>query len=380
MEHQLKSKVQSPKSKVWGLVLVAMLAWPAAGADLTRGITFTDGQRLTAANLHSLVDSASVGVAFLTGKSLLSTVDAADYVLVYDTSAGTFKKMTLATLLTGNTELITAQSEEVNPASNDMLLMYDASGGGLVKVSITNLVYNTNLLHALPTITNALQTAKVKVLNGGTNATLTLDSLWLNSFRYSQAITNLTRRTQPTNNDAFLMFDSVAGTNRWATWIDLVTNTPAASVVSNATLISVLETNQFKQMTISNLMLQFANSGMFYTTNLSFTTTNKTLVTVTAAGMAVNQAHGLSATPKAVRGVLVNTTSEHGFAIGDEVAFEHIYSPTHILPVSVGANATNVFVIVSGDPSTSWQVRSKDAGTWQNITDTSWSLRAYANP
>lgn len=370
------------KRKAWVLGLVAwVLVLPALAADLTRGITFTDGQRITAAQLHSLVDSASIGVAFVTGKSLLGTVDSADYVLIYDTSAGTFKKMTLATLLTGNTDLITTQTEEANPASNDMLLIYDTSGVGLVKVSITNLVYNTNLIHALPTITsNVLGTAKVKLLNGGTNVSMTLDSLWLNGFNYTRAITNLSRRTQPTNNDAFLLWDSVAGTNRWATWIDLVTNTPSVATVSNAALLSVLETNQFKNITVSNLMLQFGNSGMFYTTNLSFTTTNKTLVSVTAAGTVMNQAHSLAAVPRQVRGVLVNTTSEHGFAVGDEVAFEHIYSPTHILPVSVGANATNVFVIVSGDPSTSWQVRSKDAGTWQNITDTSWSMRVYANP
>lgn len=369
------------KLKSWVLGLVVwVLVLPGLAADLTRGITFTDGQRLTAANLHNLVDSASVGTAFLTGKSLLSAVDAADYVLVYDTSAAVYKKMMLATLVTANTELITAQSEEVNPASNDMLLMYDASGVGFVKVSITNLVYNTNLIHALPTLTNALGTAKLKLLNGGTNVAITLDSLWLNSFNYTRAITNLTRHTQPTNNDAFLMFDSVAGTNRWATWIDLVTNTPAVTTVSGGTLLSVLETNQFKQLTISNLMAQFGNSGMFYTTNLSFTSSNKTLLTVTAAGTVLNQAHSLSATPRQVRGVLVNTTSEHGFAVGDEVDFSHVTSPTFTTPVSVGSNATNVFVIVSGDPSTSWQVRSKDAGTMQNVTDTRWSLRVYANP
>lgn len=365
----------------------AVLGWLLLGwtlvspaADLTRSITFSDGQKLTAANLHALIDGASINTAFLTGKSLLSAVDSGDYVLVYDTSAGTFKKMTLGALLLANTDLITTQLEEGSPAAGDYLLLYDASGGTLAKVSMANLVTgNTNLIGGQAPLTNLLSTAQFLVNNGGTNARIQLQHLWAQNFEYTRAITNLTRHSAPKNTDAFLLWDSTAGTNRWATWIDLVTNTPSVGTVSNAALLSVVETNQFKNITISNLMSQFANSGTFLTTNLTFTAT-AACSGITGAGKPIDAAHGFATVPRYVKAVLVCTTANLNYAIGDEVGVDPTWDGWLTAPaLFTFGNSTNVGVVVR-NTAAGWSIANKTTGTLAAITPGSWTLKIYARP
>lgn len=365
------------KIKRYGVALATLLlAATLPAADLTRGVTFTDGQRVTAAGLHSLVDATSVGVAFLTGKSLLSAVDSADYVLVYDTSTGTFKKMTLATLLTGNTELITAQPDEPNPAGNDYLLLYDASGGTFAKVSVTNLITgNTNLVVGQPAITNLLSTAELLVNNGGTNNRISLANLWASNFQYARAFTNQAEHTSPTNVDRLLIWDAAAATNKWTTLAGLVTNTPSVVTVSNGAVLQVLEANVFKQITVSNLMEQFAASGTFLTTNVAWTTNGVALT----AGVMVNAAHGLGVVPSQLEWKLVmGSTTELGYSAGDEVDLKNATQTANNAMFGIGASATNVWLLL--DDTTAININDKSTGNRANITAARWTAKGVIRP
>lgn len=378
-----KRKAESGKQKVLAGLLAVLLALPSFGADLTRSITFADGQRLTAAQLHTLIDGASIGVTFLTGKSLLGTVDSADYVLVYDTSAGTFTKMTLGTLIMANTDLITTQTDEPNPVAADYLLLYDASAAGFKKVSIANLTTaNTNNIALLPVITtNALQTATVPILNGGTNAQIALGDLWRYAWRWTYAVTNLTAHTSPTNLDALVIWDSVGQSNKQVTLLGLVTNLPVALPgTSNSAVITVTETNVQKQMTLSNLTVQVAASGLFLTTNATYTSSTVAANTIVAAVKAIDAAHGLGVTPKFKEVVLVCTTSDLGYPIGDELPADQLYDTLGANPVQVFCNTTNVGVIARSAAS-GWQTASKvTPATFAAITPGSWALKIYARP
>jgi hypothetical protein len=253
MEHLKNNVGRGAWGVKWVAVLLGLLLPLGAGAgDLTRSITFADGQRLTAANLHTLVDGASVNTTFLTGKTLLATVDGTDYVLIYDTSTGTFKKMTLATLIMGNTDLITTQVEATEPAGNDLFLIYDASGGTLAKLSFANLFTgNSNLIGNLPALTNLSAPVKVWLQHGGTNVHVALSDFW-RAFEYLVPITNLLAHTSPTNTDALLIWDSAAGTNKQTTLSGLVTNLPVTTNPTNA-VISVVAGGELRQMTLSNV-------------------------------------------------------------------------------------------------------------------------------
>lgn len=368
--------------RLLALLVAFLFSLPAGAADITRGITFSDGQRLTAANLHSLVDSATIGAAFLTGKDVLSTVDNADYVLIYDTSTGTYKKMTLAVLIMANTGLITTQSDEPSPAGGDYLLLYDASANSLAKVSVTNLVNgNTNLIAAQYPITNLLGTAQILVSNGGTNNRISLANLWALNFEYTRGFTNQLEHTAPTNTDRLLIWDATAGTNKWTTLLGLNTNLPVAVSPTNTATLTLYETGQVKRVSVTNLQQSFAGSGVFLTTNQTFTSSSVGLGSISGAGPVLDVAHGMTGVPTTVMGKLVCTTAEYGYSIGDEVAVEHINTVLGNRTVIVGGNSTNVFAIATGAPGGSWAIEDKSTGAGGNVlTVGRWSLRLTARP
>lgn len=68
-------------------------------ADLQRGHTFVNpSSGNTAADLHELVDSATILPAFITAKSGVATLEDVDVFLTYDSSASALKKVTFANL------------------------------------------------------------------------------------------------------------------------------------------------------------------------------------------------------------------------------------------------------------------------------------------
>lgn len=370
--------------RIWnmGAILVAMLALTAGAADLTRSITFTDGSRLTAAQLHTLIDGASINTAFYSGKSLLTAVDSSDYILLYDVSAGTYKRMTLSTLVLGNTDLITTQPVKPNLAPGDFFLLYDAAGGTLSKVSYTNLLSgNTNLIGQLPPVTTLTDEALIMVRHGGTNNQMAVSNLWL-GLVIRAGITNLAQHLAPTNTDRLLIWDSAGGTNKTTTLTGVVTNLPLAVNPLLTSQISLIETGEVKKISLDALQLRFATNGNFLTTNLAFVTTNFPLAGWTGATNCQNAAHGLTTTPRQVRAVIYCTSTDLGYAVNDEVEAASLRESSGSVEYqvsSVWANSTNVggnLAYISGTP----QIPTKTGAAYSGLTKSKWSYRIYCYP
>jgi len=358
--------------RIWNMLtlLTGLLAVTATAGDLTRSITFSDGQRITAAQLHTLVDGASVNATFLTGKNLNSTVDTADYVTVYDTSAGTFTRMTLSTLLMNNTGLITTQTDEVNPAYNDYVLTYDASSASFAKVSITNLLWNTNMIGVLPSIVTPGADSRLWLRDSGTNAAIQLTNLWA-AFLYRAGITNLPTLTSPTNEDRLLMWDSDDLTNKTTTLSGLFTNltttttnhsTDSYLTISNGTLRLITFNN------ISNLVMRGYNAGY------------ASAETALSAGTKIlDEAHSLPTTPTWVRAVLICKTADLNYAVNDEVPAETVSNFDGLCAFGAGANTTNVFVTCESGGTYFLANKTTGAGGVA-ITNSRWRVKLYAKP
>jgi hypothetical protein len=360
--------------KIWNMLamLTALLAWPALAGDLTRSITFSDGQRITAAQLHSLIDGASIGATFLTGKNLNSTVETADYVMVYDTSAGVFTKMTLSTLLMANTGLITTQAEDVNPAYNDYVLTYDASASSFAKVSITNLLYNTNLIAVLPSITNLTQSATMWVRHSGTNAQIEVTNLWLR-FTYRAAFTNLAQHTAPTNTDRLLIWDSLGLTNKWTGLSGLITNLPTVTTNGAADWLLIVTNGNVSKISANSFSNSIAAQLVANTLPRKFSSTPTNIAGITGAGKWVDEAHGLSGTPQMVEAVFVCTGANLNYSVGDEV---RVYYPDIVSSVPF-ATSTTVGFVCNG-ASSNFRIPNKSTGTMSTMNTANWSLKLYA--
>lgn len=369
--------------KIWNMLamLTALLAVQAQAADLTRGVTITTS-RLTTSQLHSLIDTATVSTGFYTDatKDVLGTVDSTDYFLLYDVSAGLYKKMTFSTLLLANTDLITTQADDVNPAYNDYVLTYNASATALAKVSMTNLLYNTNLIASLPNITNLTQSATMKVLHGGTNAQIEVTNLWAN-FKYRAAFTNLVEHTAPTNTDKFLVWDSVANTNKYTTLSGLFTNLTTTTTNGASDWYLTITNGTPKLIPYQNIVNNVSNAifGVSYTSGTSN-------LNGLAAGKTMDVAHGLPGTPKIVNGIIVCTSTDAGYAVGDEIDFQGVFDPTTpastdhrgSFGITAVANSTNIFVVQAA--SNLLYVRNKTTGAGVDIDESKWSYRVYAKP
>jgi hypothetical protein len=226
------------------LMGLALMARPAGASDLTRGVTFTDGQRLYAAQLHQLVDNTSIAAAFYTGQSAETTLPTGDLLLVYSPTLLGYRKITAQNALYGNTALITGQTEKTALATNDYVLLYDTSGGVLKKASLANISLNaTNLIAGQPAVTNLSSTAQLLVLNNGTNASITASNLFWSLETWNKPFTNLLTHTAPTNQDRLLIWDSTAGTNKTTTLGGLVTNLPLATLLTNTDSLLIFSTS-----------------------------------------------------------------------------------------------------------------------------------------
>lgn len=109
--------------------------------DITPGMTFVDGQRLTAAQLGLLVSGASINTSFYTGKTAQTNLNPTDIILVYSAASGTFHKLTGSQALFQNPALIYTQplySSVQN--TNYYVLGYDSTNGVLFQVNITNVL------------------------------------------------------------------------------------------------------------------------------------------------------------------------------------------------------------------------------------------------
>lgn len=362
--------------KLWVVAVMALwLAWPAGATDLLRGITFTDGQRLTASQLHQLIDDTSISTQFYTSQAAEATLPTGDYFLVYSPTLTGFRKLTASAALYGNTALITSQTEKAVPAAGDYVLLYDAAGTVLKKASVGNLVWNnTNVFLAASNITSATSTALLLLNQGGTNASITVSNL-LWGFDYTKPFTNLLTHTSPTNEDRLLIWDSLNATNKTTTLAGLFTNLPSATVSNTDVFMSVRAgTGVVQQVTLAQLQTTISNNIVAPAVT-NFITGEYTL----ADGLIANTNHGFASLPRWVRWVLVCKTADVGYSVGDEVDVAMFDTTDDRPPWVGGGNSTNLFLVQLAG-FTSCDVPNKTNGAQTSITYTRWKAKGYAHP
>lgn len=140
------------------LIFFLLTIAACSGADMSRGYNFTDGNRVFASQLHTLVDSATILSGFYNDKTLSTLLDSDDIFLVYSADNSAFRKLTANTAILANTNLITLQVEDTAPATNDFLLSYDTSAGSLKKISLFTISNNITapLLTAITATSNSI--------------------------------------------------------------------------------------------------------------------------------------------------------------------------------------------------------------------------------
>ena len=126
--------------KKWSATLIfTALTLGLFAQELSPGYTFTDGQRLTAAQLGQLVSLATVQTAFYTDKSYQGAPANGDLFLVYSASSGTFHKLTAASLLYTNYAIISSQVQYATAIKAATFLFYDPTNMVFGQISLSNL-------------------------------------------------------------------------------------------------------------------------------------------------------------------------------------------------------------------------------------------------
>lgn len=360
-----------------GWMVGLMLALQVPAMDLERGITFTDGQRIYASELHQLIDDTAISTGFYTSKAAQTTLASGDYFLVYSPSFTGYRKLTASAALYGNTALITSQTEKGAPAAGDYVLLYDASGTVLKKASVGNLVLNnTNVFLAASNITSATGTALVLINQGGTNVSISVSNL-LWGFDYTKPFTNLLTHTSPTNQDRLLIWDSAGATNKTTTLAGLFTNLPSATVSNTDVFMSLRAgTGVVQQVTLAQIITLVSNAVVLPTVTNTFTSYEYPIAT----GLILNTNHNLGVKPTIVRGVVVCKTADvSGYAVGDEVDMRLLdVDGGFDTVIGGGGNATNVFA--SCATVTTLLINNKTNGASAAFTEANWRLKMYARP
>lgn len=224
--------------------VLALAAVICRGQDISPGATFTDGQRLTAAELSQLVSQATLQPQAITGKPNETSVASGDYFLVYNAAANALYKVSGQVLLTGNTALVTSQPEKA-PITNDFVFGYDSTGQTLVKMQLINLWSNGIADFPVVPTTNLSLGAFFHVLQGTTNGQTAISNLFA-IFPYTQPFTNLPVRSAPTNWDNLVLAGSQDNTNFTMYRISLAqlfTNLPTETVPTNGDRVLVWTSN-----------------------------------------------------------------------------------------------------------------------------------------
>lgn len=390
---------------LWLLLLGALCSVVVThGADIQRGITFQDGQRLTASQLHTLVDNATILPGFYLNKAGATSLESSDTLLLYSTVSGEFFKISANTLLYNNTDLITTQPEKLAPGSNDYILIYDATASALAKASLGNMFSNN--FAGLPTIalSNLTLGASVAILGTASNGIVTLTNLFL-LFPWTGPFTNLAVRTHPTNFDQLILSASDDNTNfanKRISLAGLITNLPPAGALTNAadtngvpyttnvTLFAYQQyyttngpTNGFVvKFELSNLLNLFTN--YFLTTSQRTFSFKSAELLVTNTLITIDIPHGLPGTPDSFRAVLLCKTNEAGYKAGDELVVDTGLKDTSDGKFSsYGRNTTNLFLVFKVDGRIAIPDKTTGAQTiltgGNNAWVPNWRLKFYAN-
>lgn len=120
--------------------------------------------------------------------------------------------------------------------------------------------------------------------------------------------------------------------------------------------------------TISNGVLRLTH---FVSTNVNITAHN---------GFTLSLPHGLSNAPTVLRWVLVCTTAELGYSVGDELDLSTVGdSGSGSVHWNYGANSTNAFIVARNNNNIQLY-NFTTQGTGSTITLSSWKFKCYAYP
>jgi hypothetical protein len=395
-----------PSLVLWLLVAAAMLAMllsSAHASDIQRGVTFQDGQRLTASQLHALIDDASITTGFIVNKPTATSLESGAYLILYSPAGQSLEKIPASTFLYGNTDFITTQAEKTSPAANDFVLIYDTAGTVLAKAQIGNLYSNS--VGTLPpiTYTNATLTGTFVPVINGTNGIMSVSNLFL-LFPYSAIFTNLPVRSHPTNFDNLLLAASDDGTNfsnQRISLAGLFTSLnpgmqPTNAVPTNGTVVSTNFYLLAYQQTVTNggatnavvcridlTQLRTYFSNVFVPNISKPVTFTSAEIPITNTIMYLDFPHGLAGTPQISRCVLLCKTAEADYVAGDEIVFDTgVKDSADGKYGTYGGNTTNLFFNFKVDGRI--QVPDKVTGGLTTLAGlhgaavTNWKLKFYA--
>lgn len=304
--------------------------------EFAAGETFTDvspGKSVTSTRLNNHVNGGTLLLGAITNRTDLSTAIASDdALLIYDTSAAGLKKVQAQYLLTP--EAITTKTDiSTAIASGDLLLMADVSASNaLMKVQAANIL-PPEAITAKTDISTSTATDDLLLISD-TSASAALKKVTVQNLLIPTHITSQTALTTPAVDDLLLISDTSASA-------------------------------ALKKITLANLIPTFTSSV--------------TAMNGLAAGKNLDEAHSLGAKPTSVSGVIVCTSGDAGYSVGDEIPFFGVSSASsaNYNTLVACASATNVFAVQQVASST-FKILHKSTGADTAMDQTKWSMKIYA--
>ncbi len=298
------------------------------------GGVFKPGQiNVGDAELNAIVANAVIQTTFVSGKAAASANPdkATHYVLLLDSSGGTYKKATLAAAFFDSSEFIQNRTTKATPVAADTILIGDSAAGGAPKTSTVYAIVFGAGAHAAPIAADC-----IPIYNSAGSA--------LGKITLSNLIDLLAAHTAPVAGDK-IMVREAGGAVRGMTLVNLLNGMVAETVPAAAMKVAITDGVTVKNVTLATLISGIATSlvtpagtelaqvndaGTLKKLLLSDLKTYaaagmqsaiKTSVPVAcpAAGVSVDFAHLLGSAPKFVRWVLVNTTATAHYSLNDEV-------------------------------------------------------------
>lgn len=219
---------------------------------------------------------------------------------------------------------------------------------------------------------------------GGTNVALAANSVTTTMMSDTLPGTNLL--WDGSSPRKLVIADSGVGTNQISTNIAGLGlggggGAPLSNKLDNAFLII---TNDVVTISLSNftnlISILSTNIARYWTTNYPATNSFTSYEYPIATGLIINTNHGLGATPRDWRMVVVCKTADtSGYAVGDEVDARMLDKNAEFdTIIGGGANATNVFA--SCVSVTTLLINNKTNGAEAAFTEANWKLKIYARP
>lgn len=346
-----------------GIIVACGINLHGAEQELQKGVDFTGLTGFTPATLNQLVDNAVPGTnrGFVLIKG--TTPDTATYprftnYLWLDISALPY---TLKSYQTGSWVAATVGADAITTA---MLQNGSVTGVKIASTTITTTNVANNAITDIKIQDGAITALKYAnasittgaISNNTISTALILDNAITTAKIQDAAVTGAKIASGAISN-SHLAANSVFNTNL------------AVNAVANTNLqTGAVQATNITDGVISRAKLSFS----LYTNN------TPAAVSLPAQGATATIAHGLAGAPQITRVVMRCTSTDVGWASGDEVevwAFTD-NSAANETVFAVYVDATNVNILRDGDSATI-RIGNKSTGVGASIDTTKWQLKAY---